>query len=199
MVFDDVLSDPDALRDVASGLSYPPQPDSNFPGRNSQERVNMPDIDALVEGVVRERLRPMTELSHGKFRLTLASETGRGQVHMDRSHWSGILYLSRPEHCRGGTEFFRHKATNTDGLVMDASQLTSSRWSDAATANREIGALAARDSNRAEAWDTVMRVPMRYNRLLLLRPWQWHTAGPGFGTDFETGRLVYLMFYEQVG
>ncbi|MFQ5347644.1 MAG: hypothetical protein ACE5ED_07350 [Rhodothalassiaceae bacterium] len=36
---------------------------------------------------------------------------------------------------------------------------------------------------------------MRFNRLVLLRPWLWHTAGPGFGNSLENGRLVYLMFY----
>ena len=40
-----------------------------------------------------------------------------------------------------------------------------------------------------------MSVPMRYNRLLLLRPWLWHTAGPGFGDRLDNGRLVYLMFF----
>jgi hypothetical protein len=40
-----------------------------------------------------------------------------------------------------------------------------------------------------------MRVPMRFNRLLLLRPWFWHTAGPGFGDNLDNGRLVYLMFF----
>ncbi|MDV3433907.1 hypothetical protein R1H25_00430 [Stenotrophomonas sp. C2852] len=42
-----------------------------------------------------------------------------------------------------------------------------------------------------------MRIPMRFNRLLLLRPWFWHTAGPAFGDRPENGRLVYLMFFEQ--
>jgi hypothetical protein len=31
---------------------------------------------------------------------------------------------------------------------------------------------------------------------VLLRPWLWHTAGPGFGDSLENGRLVYLMFLD---
>jgi hypothetical protein len=38
---------------------------------------------------------------------------------------------------------------------------------------------------------------MRFNRLLLLRPWLFHTAGPGFGDKPENARLVYLMFFNQ--
>jgi hypothetical protein len=41
-----------------------------------------------------------------------------------------------------------------------------------------------------------MTVPMRFNRLVLLRPWLWHTSGPGFGDSVENGRLVYLMFFK---
>jgi hypothetical protein len=47
-----------------------------------------------------------------------------------------------------------------------------------------------------EKWEPIMRVPMRFNRLVLLRPWYWHTAGPGFGRDVVSGRLVYLMFFQ---
>ena len=45
-------------------------------------------------------------------------------------------------------------------------------------------------------WEMTMRVPMRFNRLILIRPWLWHTAGESFGTTPENGRLVYLMFFE---
>jgi hypothetical protein len=44
-----------------------------------------------------------------------------------------------------------------------------------------------------------MSVPMRFNRLVLLQPHYWHTAGPGFGDSVENGRLVYLMFFKVAG
>ena len=47
-----------------------------------------------------------------------------------------------------------------------------------------------KDSLDESKWECVMRVPMRFNRLVLLRPWLWHTAGPGFGDRAENGRLV---------
>jgi len=54
-----------------------------------------------------------------------------------------------------------------------------------------------RDSVDDSQWEMTMRIPMRFNRLVLLRPWFWHTAGPAFGDRPENGRLVYLMFFEQ--
>jgi len=40
-----------------------------------------------------------------------------------------------------------------------------------------------------------VRRPMRFNRLILLQPHYWHTAGPGFGDSLENGRLIYVMFF----
>ena len=48
-------------------------------------------------------------------------------------------------------------------------------------------------------WERVMRVPMKYNRLILFRPWLWHTAGPAFGDSIENGRLIYLLFFKSEG
>ena len=56
-------------------------------------------------------------------------------------------------------------------------------------------AIIEKDSLDDSKWERNMSVPMRFNRLLLLRPWLWHTAGPGFGDRIENGRLVYLMFF----
>ena len=50
-----------------------------------------------------------------------------------------------------------------------------------------LAALGALLDGRAEADG--------FNRLVLLRPWLWHTAGPGFGDRPENARFVYLMFF----
>ena len=62
-------------------------------------------------------------------------------------------------------------------------------------ASEMVESIIGQDGSDRSKWEHVMRVPMRYNRLLLLRPWLWHTAGPGFGDTLENGRLVYLLFY----
>lgn len=58
----------------------------------------------------------------------------------------------------------------------------------------QIG-MVEQDGRDPQKWDQIMEVPMRFNRLVLLRPWLWHTAGPGFGTSLENGRLIYVMFF----
>lgn len=192
IVVDDVLPDADAFREAALRLTYPPQ-DGAFPGRNSLERMEIDGLDGYVSQLTGERLRPMSPPgSHAKFRITLAADVGRGRVHVDPGYWSGILYLSRPGDCRGGTDFFRHRRTGTDRRPMNEQEVAALGYASYDEAHRDI---IERDGLDEAAWETTMTVPMRYNRLVLLRPWLWHTAGPGFGDRLENGRLVYLMFF----
>lgn len=194
LVVDDFLDNAEALREHALRLDYPPI-EGQFPGRNSMQRVNIEGLTEAVSGILGERLvaAPPPQ-SHAKSRLTFASDKGRGKVHVDESHWSGILYLSRPGDCRGGTEFFRHRATGLDRFPFTREELDAHGFASTAEAH---AALIERDGTDDSAWELLMSVPMRYNRLLLLRPWLFHTAGPGFGDRPDNGRLVYLMFFNQ--
>lgn len=195
IVVDDFLSTQDAwsLRDAGLGLTYPDLQGA-FPGRNSQERIQIPGLVQAISHLVGEQLRPIEPLhSHGKFRITRAGDVGRGRVHIDGPvEWSGILYLSRPEDCRGGTEFFKHLPTGTERAPLNDAELKAMGLSSYAAVQDE---LIARDGNDASKWEVTMQVPMRFNRLVMLRPWMWHSAGEAFGTGMEDGRLVYLMFF----
>jgi hypothetical protein len=194
IVVDDFLSAGHArqLREAALRLTYPDLKGA-FPGRNSLERINLEGLTGQVSRLVNEPLRLMEPLhSHAKCRITLASDVGRAKVHIDQGYWSGILFLSRPEDCRGGTEFFRHLPTGTDRAPLYPEELAAMGYASMEEMHREI---IEKDSVDASKWELTMQVPMRFNRLVLLRPWLWHTAGPAFGDRPENGRLVYLMFF----
>lgn len=194
IIVDEFLSPRDALelRRVGLGLTYPEQLGA-FPGRNSLERIEIASLAQVASKLVGEPLQPISPLqSHGKFRLTLAADQGRAKVHIDEAYWSGILYLSLPEHCRGGTEFFRHRPTDTERAPIDPHELAAMGFSSYADMHRQI---IEADSVDDSKWERTMQVPMRFNRLVLLRPWLWHTAGEAFGDCKENARLVYLMFF----
>ena len=194
IVVDDFLSrrDADALRNTALQLTYPDQQGA-FPGRNSLERIEIDGLSQAVSRLVGEPLKPVSPpQSHAKFRVTLAADKGKAKVHIDQAYWSGILYLSRPEDCQGGTEFFRHLPTNTDRAPLTDAEVTAMGFSSLQEMHRDI---IEKDSVDDSKWEMTMRVPMRFNRLIMLRPWLWHTAGPAFGDRIENGRLVYLMFF----
>jgi hypothetical protein len=193
LIVDDFLNNADDLRDRALHLTYPEQQGA-FPGRNSLERLNIEGLDQAVSRLVGEPLMPVSPLeSHGKCRLTLAKDKGRAKVHIDNSHWSGILYLSRDEDSSGGTDFFRHIRTNSDRAPVYKEELAGRGYSSFDEMHADI---IEKDSVDDSKWERTTHVPMRFNRLVLLRPWLWHTAGPGFGDGAENGRLVYLMFFQ---
>lgn len=193
LIVDDFLNNAADLRERALRLTYPEQQGA-FPGRNSLERLNIEGLDQAVSRLVGEQLIPVSPLeSHGKCRLTLANDKSRAKVHIDNSHWSGILYLSRDEDSRGGTDFFRHIRTNSDRAPVYKEELAGMGYSSFDEMHADI---IEKDSVDDSKWERTTHVPMRFNRLVLLRPWLWHTAGPGFGDTPENGRLVYLMFFQ---
>ncbi len=158
------------------------------------QRINLAGLAEEVSHILDEPVRPISPpQSHGKCRIAVASDIGRAKVHIDSAHWSGILYLSRPEDCRGGTEFYRHVRTNTDRAPMTPEQLRAHGY---ASFDQMHGDIIERDSLDDSQWEMNMQIPMRFNRLVLLRPWLWHTASPGFGDSIENGRLVYLLFFD---
>ena len=192
IIVDDFLDNARMLRDAALRLTYPPQ-EGMFPGRNSVERINIDGLTQQVSRLVGEPLDAMPPpQAHGKSRITLATDKGKAKVHVDAAHWSGILYLSRPQDCRGGTEFFRHLETNTDRAPYSDAEAVAMGFDSGKAMTDDILERDGRDDSK---WEMTHRVPMRFNRLVLLRPWLWHTAGENFGDTLENGRLVYLMFF----
>jgi len=191
IVVDDFLREPEVVRERALGLSY--ENSGSYPGRNSIERIKLEGLEDQVSSIVQEPLcEPVPLQSHGKCRLTLASDDHLARIHVDPSFWSGILYLNRPEDCQGGTEFYRHIPTGTDRVPPTIAGINAMGYASYPEMSAQI---LDQDAGDRSKWELTMTVPMRFNRLVLLRPWLWHTSGPGFGDTVENGRLVYLMFF----
>jgi hypothetical protein len=191
-IIDDFLRNAEAVRAEALKLNYAGQ--GRYPGLNSVQTLKIQGLDEVISNIVREPVRaPWTkDFSHGHCRVALAADDAPGRIHIDQSHWSGILYLSRPQDCRGGTEFYRHIRTNTDRVPMDPPSLSKIGYSSYEELQHDILDKDALDRSK---WELTMTVPMRFNRLVLLQPHYWHTSGPGFGNSLENGRLIYLMFF----
>src|SRR5262249_34009415 len=160
------------MRDAALRLRYPTPPTAvNYAGRNSSEKMLLPDTDRMLSWVAGEPLVGAAERAHGALRLTLAGDTGRYRVHVDVGvDWSGVLYLNHPEHCRGGTSFFRHRPPGTDHAPTPPADLARCQAKNAQEAlDRILGA----DSNDCARWEPTVTVPMQFNRLVLFRPLLW--------------------------
>src|SRR5437763_11233837 len=113
IVIDDFLRNPDVVRQKALELTY--KVEGRYPGLNSVQKINIEGLEKTVSQLVYEPVRaPWTrDFSHGSCRVALESDGEPARIHIDQSHWSGILFLSRPEDWRGGTELYCRLPTNT--------------------------------------------------------------------------------------
>lgn len=195
MVIDDFFANPMEVRAAALALEYPkpakPQP---YPGVTSKTPMLWPNSDQMFSQIIGEPLRAKSGFYHGHFRKAFAGNRGFGDIHIDPATvWAGVLYMTLPQYCRGGTEFFRHKKYGTDGAPINAEQLKIYGETDSA---KLVDRLTEVDGLDRGNWDHIMTLPMRFNRLILFRGWMWHTAGVSFGDSDENCRLIQIFFFE---
>ena len=194
-VIDEFLPNPDEVRRRALTLDYCIA--GRFPGLNSKEKLTFPWLDATMSRIVGGPVHaPWTpDFSHGSCRLALATDNKPARIHVDVSDWTGVLTLTRPEDCRGGTEFYRHLPTGTDRLPINEEKLRETGYATYDELKKDV---LDRDALDRSKWELSMSVPMRFNRLVLLQSQYWHTAGESFGDSVENGRLVFLMFFKRM-
>jgi len=196
MVIDDFYDNPDEVRKAALALAYDPvDPATPYPGRNSMQPLLWPNSDQMFSQILREPVRGHTGFAHGKFRQSIASDKRGADIHIDPvTVWAGVLYMTLPQHCRGGTEFFRHRQYGTDGAPLTPEDLKA--YPGETNRDRLVDRLTEIDGRDRSKWEHISTLPMRYNRLVLFRGWLWHTAGESFGTTPEDCRLVQLFFFQ---
>lgn len=193
LMVDDFLANPDAVRAAALGLGYDPATKKgNFPGLLSDRALAIPGVEDAVGRLIGRPVKPAAGTTHNHCRLTLKGDRGRSGVHVDPCFYSGILYLSRPEDARGGTDFYRHRRTGLDRVPQTEAQLLAAGYADI---NQLIEEVVNGDTLKPAKWEPSFTAPMRYNRLILFSPWLFHNSAAGFGDRPENGRLVHLMFF----
>ena len=193
LIIDDFLANPQDVRRQALALDYDPKfKNGNYPGLISTRALPTEGINKTVSKIIGTPVTGDTRTTHGHCRLTLSGDKGRSGVHIDPCFYSGILYLSDEKHCRGGTDFFRHRKTGLEQVPNSEMKLLQSGYDNPNTLIEDV---VNKDTLRQSQWERTMRAPMRFNRLILFNPWMFHNAGPAFGKSPETGRLVCLLFF----
>jgi hypothetical protein len=192
-VIDDFLRDPHLMRRLGLKAEYPvPAETPWYPGRNSRQPYPIAGLDEYIGQITGGRVTPLADSAHTKFRLCRAGESGKGGFHIDNCHWTGVYCLTLDEHAQGGTDFFRHRPSNTLRAPVYPEDWQAWPFDTIAKLWNEV---IHPHTNDPSKWELVRRVPMKFNRLVLFRPWLWHNAGPGFGDRAENGRLIYVLSY----
>jgi len=197
VIIDNFLKDPHKFRELALRQNYPePESPMPYPGRNSELPQRIDGFDAAISDIVGEPLVLSSGLVNEHFRIAMDGEKGTASVHIDIAHWTTVLYLTLPEDCptgtAGGTQLFRHRATNSDHSPLSEKELLAMGFD---SPKEFMEGVIDADTNNPDKWERLTSVPMRYNRLLVFRPQQYHDAGLSFGTTKENARLVYVNCY----
>lgn len=178
-VVDGFFEDPHAIRTLAMQQTYqdPPPLNPNNPQAGGVAwRTSCPDSAAAVARGKIERILGRKFGNHDiQFRYTLKGANKRAVCHLDGFDFTAIIYLTLPEHCQGGTAFYRHRPT---GRIKGEPQ---ERYPFADPA----------------AWEEVYRVPMQFNRLALYPGRLFHAVCPPFfGETIHDGRLTQNLFID---
>jgi len=208
LVLDDFLDDPLAYRAHALALAYANAEELgtvNFPGVQTAAQ----DCSAIMQRIADALGCDLKWDSpdNGAFRVSSAADTARCDIHVDsevrNDIYAAVLYLSLPEHCSGGTSFWRHRETGWERRPS-VEQLVARgyasfreferRW---IPVGRQRPFAQLRDA-RAAAWDCVFETPMRLNRLIVYRSDFFHAIGELFGDRRENARLIQLFYFETV-
>ena len=200
IIIDNFLNDPHQLRALALQQAYPAgEKQELYPGYNSKYSQHISGLDEKISEIVGEQLIPAGGEAHQKFRLALKGQKGAGGVHIDNNHWTSILYLTLPENCKDGTHLHRHIPTNTDRAPFWPNEFEKYNAPSPEDLFETVEILLKTDGCNPDKWEKLLTIPMKFNRMLLFRPQQWHDAGISFGDTPENGRLVYLNFYNSAG
>jgi tetratricopeptide (TPR) repeat protein len=206
LVIDDVLDDPLTYRAQALALC------AQQAERN--ERLSFPGVqttaqpcEALMQRVsdALGRALKWDSADHGALRISLAGDRARADVHVDsptiENIFGGVLYLSLPQHCRGGTSFYRHRKSGWDRRP-DASTMRAAGYESFLDFQRRnvrpnrMQPFAQWLQQRDETWERIFEVPMRFNRLVVFLSDFFHAITELFGEHAENGRLVQLLHFE---
>jgi len=194
IVVDDFYGAPLKVRDAALRAEFDDVRSLNYPGSQSVRTFASSAVKGAFEKLVGQALDiDESKLTFGRFRVMTSGPDTRLKIHADGgADWTGLVYLNLPTQCKGGTSFYRHKATALEGPPTDAD---AERLGYKSAMELETD-LIAEDSLDSSAWVQTMFVGMRFNRLILFRGSRlFHSHTCSWGGNLQDGRLTQNFFF----
>ena len=204
LVVDNLYQDPSYVRDVALSMEYSP-PQRAHPGMVAKLETDIAELHKLVwehvgkpfgysieNAINRSSFPGMTFMKIHRAKEDLTIHQCR--PHADPVRIAGVIYLNLPEHCVGGTAFFKHRASGAEACVLPRQKTDPFDQQFIAKA-RELGAFESYDrycremfampylefikavlttmprekdypTDSNEDWEMTRKVEMKFNRLV---------------------------------
>lgn len=156
-------------------------------------KTQYPELIAAVEAALEKKIIPRLAC----FRLNLAKDKLHSLIHADTicARYAAVLYMNLPMHTRGGTAFWTHTGLGID-QVPTAEEIhgcgMSVKW---------FLEHLRMDWDNLAHWVQTGFVGMKFNRFVTYPTNMFHSRYPfeAFGETAETGRLIWVCFYDLEG
>lgn len=201
IVLDNFYEEPEKIRKLALSLDYQEKEDATYPGKeayisNSQWLDTWNYLKDKIEDDVTFSGQKKPPFLQGKFRIALAADELKRKdlVHEDVQKWSAVVYLSLPNHCKGGVAFYRHKKT---GCTSASKEWIQDTFSEVLSERPHSLKDELRKHFKDESqWEKIGEIPMFYNRVVILMAHCFHGSTGVFGAQKDNGRLTqHFEFY----
>lgn len=193
-IVDDFYTNPDQVRNHALSLQRNETSQGNYAGVMTADNFLTQDHIDTISQLVGHYVTPSTGFT-GKFRFTKESDPYKQDIHFDPGDnncaWAGVVYLTPDIENTDGTIFWKHKRTGLESIPRTLEGIAEHGWGGEGDLKRFLDTEGADHSY----WNKTLTVPYKYNRLVLFRPWMFHSPGKPFGDAIENSRLVQTFFW----
>lgn len=196
IVIDDFYPNPDTVYDLVYSMSTEERSSGNYSGVMTNDSFFTTDHQAIFKYITGDDLTSATSLN-GKIRFSLEADTATQHIHFDpgtNANWAGVCYLQKPEHYAVdndyGTIMWKHKQTGLSSIPLTQQGIEQYGW----TGVNDLKQFLETEGRDESLWEKTLEVPYRYNRLVLFRPWMFHSPGRNFGTSKENCRVLQTFF-----
>lgn len=193
-IVDDFYTDPDSVRKYALEQEKNNASDGNYAGVMTQNSFLTQEHLETFSQLVGHHVQPSTSFT-GKFRFSKVTDTFKQDIHFDpgdnNAAWAGVVYLTPNVENTEGTVFWKHKRTGLESIPRTLEGIQQHGWND----TNDLKKFLETEGMDYSYWDKTLSVPYKYNRLVLFRPWMFHSPGPLFGDTLETARMIQTFFW----
>lgn len=131
----------------------------------------------------------------GRIRFSKENDSFKLLIHFDtevKTVWAGVVYLSKNHPDIEGTSFWKHKRTGLEEIPRTDEGLSRYGWNS----SQDVANFLRTEGKDESLWVKTLSVPYKYNRLVLFRPWLFHSPGKSFGNSLESSRMVQTLFLQ---
>jgi hypothetical protein len=192
-IVNDFYTNPDLIRNYAISMQRESESKGNYAGVMTDNSFLTQEHIDIIGQLVGHKVSPNSPFT-GKFRFTKKNDKYNQDIHFDTEYngaWAGLVYLTPNIEDKEGTIFWKHKRTGLESIPRKFEEINQYGWKDIP----DLATFLNTEGIDHSYWVKTLTIPYRYNRLVLFRPWMFHSPGPAFGDKIEDCRLIQTFFW----